>query len=82
MSRFSPLLKRLQQLEPDPEYIELWPPDVEGSLSKVLYDQLKAEGVELPAERPEPTTLMYLLKKGAERCWGEETDGEAGFAAA
>jgi hypothetical protein len=82
MSRFSPLLKRLHQLELDPEYIEPWPPDEEGSLSKVLYDQLKAEGFELPAKRPEPTTLMYLLKKGAERCWEEEADGEAGFSAA
>ena len=81
MSRFIPLFKRLHRLEPDPEYIEPWPPDVAGSLSKVLYDQLKAEGVELPAERPEPTTLMYLLMKSAERCWGEETDGEAGFSA-
>ena len=82
MSRFIPILERLRQLESDPEYIEPWPPDVEGSLSKVLYDQLKAEGIELPAEKPEPTTLMYLLKKGAERCWEEEADGEAGFPAA
>ena len=38
MSRYSPYLRRLQRLEPEPEYIEPWPPDVEGSLSKVLYD--------------------------------------------
>ena len=68
MSRFGPLFKRLRNLEPSPEMIESWPPNEEGSLSKVLYDQLKAEGLELPTERPEPTTLMYLLKKGAERC--------------
>ena len=48
MSRYSPYLRRLQRLEPEPEYIEPWPPTVGGSLSKVLYDQMIAEGVELP----------------------------------
>jgi hypothetical protein len=71
MSRFSPLLKRLQQLEPDPEYIESWPPDVEGSLSKVLYDQLREDGIELPAERPDkPFIFLYL--KAAEWFWSRE----------
>ena len=77
LKRFQILLNRLQRLEPDPDEIEPWPPE-EGSLSKVLYDQLKAEGVELPAERPETAPLMYLIKKGAEGCWAEEeADGEA-----
>ncbi len=79
MSRFSPLLKRLRNLEPSLEELEPWPPDVEGSLSKVLYDQLREEGVELPAERPEPMTpFMYLPMKAAEGCWPEGVaDGEA-----
>jgi hypothetical protein len=68
MSRFSPLLKRLQQLEPDPEYIEPWPPDQEGSFAKVMYDQLRAEGVDLPAERPDEP-FMFLYLKAAEWCW-------------
>ncbi len=71
MSRFGPLLKRLRNLEPSQEEIEPWPPDVEGSLSKVLYDQLRDEGVELPVERPDEP-FMYLLMKGAEGCWSEE----------
>jgi len=77
LSRYSPYLRRLQQLEPEPEYAEPWPPDVEGSLSKVLYDQLREEGVELPAERPdEPFMFMYL--KAAEVCWSREAvDGAA-----
>jgi hypothetical protein len=68
---------RLQRLEPEPEYVEPWPPDVEGSLSELLYDQLRAEGIELPAERPdEPFMFMYL--KAAEWCWSREAvDGAA-----
>ena len=72
MSRFGPLLKRLQRLEPMPKEMEPWPPDEEGCLSKVLYDQLREEGIELPAERPGATPLMYLLMKSAEGCWSRE----------
>lgn len=39
MGRFSPLFKRLQRLEPLPEYIEPWPP-LEGSLEWAI---LRAE---------------------------------------
>lgn len=69
MSRYSPYLRRLQRLEPEPEYIEPWPPDVVGSLSKVLYDQMIAEGVELPVERPGKDIVMYLLELNAPMVW-------------
>ena len=60
-----------------PEDIEPWPPDVEGSLSKVVYDQLKEEGVDLPTERPDKP-FMFLLMKSAEVCWSREAvDGAA-----
>ena len=71
MSRYSPYLRRLQRLEPEPEYIEPWPPDVEGSLSKLLYDQMIAEGVELPAERPSKDIVMFLLELDAPSVWGD-----------
>ena len=71
MSRYSPYFRRLHRLEPEPEYIEPWPPDVEGSLSKVLYDQMIAEGVELPAERPGKDIVMCLLKLDAPSVWGD-----------
>ena len=69
MSRYSPYLRRLQRLEPEPGYLEPWPPDVEGSLSKVLYDQMIAEGVELPVERPGKDTVMCLLEINSPRVW-------------
>jgi AAA+ ATPase superfamily predicted ATPase len=71
MSRYSPYLRRLQRLEPEPEYIESWPPTEEGSLSKILYDQMIAEGVELPVERPGKDIAMYLLKLDALRVWAD-----------
>jgi hypothetical protein len=71
MSRYSPYLRRLQQLEPEPEYIEPWPPTEEGSLSKLLYDQMMAEGVELPVERPGKDILMCLLEIDAPRVWAD-----------
>jgi hypothetical protein len=70
MSRYSPYLRRLQRLEPEPEYLEPWPPIEEGSLSKVLYDQMIAEGVELPVERPGKDVVMCLLGLNAPRVWG------------
>ena len=77
MSIFAPLLKRLRNLEPSLEELEPWPPYVEGSLSKVLYDKFREEGVELPVERPDEP-FMYLIMKAAERCWSEAAaDGEA-----
>jgi hypothetical protein len=57
----------MQRLVPETEYIEPWPPDVEGSLSKVLYDQMIAEGVELPVERPGKDIVMCLLELDAPR---------------
>ena len=71
MSRYSPYLRRLQRLEPEPEYIEPWPPTEEDSLSKVLYDQMIAEGVELPVERPGKDIVMCLLQLDAPRIWGD-----------
>lgn len=52
MSRFSSLLNRLRRLEPEPDEVEPWPPTEEGSLAKVLYDQLQAEGVAMQEEHP------------------------------
>jgi hypothetical protein len=75
VSRFSSLLNRLNRLEPEPKQLEPWPPVQEGSLSKILYDQLREEGVELPAERPEHGGFMFLIMKSAERCWPEAADG-------
>jgi hypothetical protein len=47
------------------------------SLSKVMYDQLGEEGVELPTERPDKP-FMFLLMKSAEVCWSQESvDGAA-----
>jgi hypothetical protein len=69
MSRYSPYHRRLQRLEPRPEYIEPWPPDVEGSLSKILYDQMIAEGVEMPVGRPGKDIVMCLLQLDAPRVW-------------
>ena len=71
MSRYSPYLRRLQRLEPEPEYIEPWPPNEEGSLSKVLYDQMREEGVELPIERPGKDIGMCLLELDAPRVWAD-----------
>ena len=71
MSRYSPYLRRLQQLEPEPEYIEPWPPDVDGSLSKFLYDQLVAEGVDLPVEHPGKDIMRCLLEIDAPRVWAD-----------
>ena len=51
MSRYSPFLKRLQRLEPEPEYIEPWPPKP-GTMCHILYQDLGQ-----PAECME----MYLL---------------------
>jgi hypothetical protein len=48
-----------------------------AALSKVIYDQLQAEGIELPVERPEPGPFMFLLMKSAERCWAREAMGGA-----
>ena len=69
--RFAALLRRIAKMEPGPEYTEPWPPDVEGSLSKLLYDQMIAEGVEMPVERPGKDILMCLLKLDAPRVWGD-----------
>jgi hypothetical protein len=74
LSRYSPYLRRLQRLEPEPEYVEPWPPDVEGSLAKLLYDQLREEGIELPAERPETPPLLWLVKNCAEECFSDEVE--------
>ena len=71
MSRYSPYLRRLQRLEPEPGYLEPWPPDVKGSLSKVLYDQMIADGFELPVERPGKDIVMCLLEINAPRVWAD-----------
>ena len=39
MSRYSPYLRRLQRLEPEPEYIKPWPPKP-GTMSNLLYQDL------------------------------------------
>ncbi len=71
MSRYFPYSRRLQRLEPEPEYIEPWPPTKEGSFSKVLYDQMMVEGVELPVERPGKDILIFLLEINAPRAWAD-----------
>jgi hypothetical protein len=74
MSRFSPLFKRLQQLEPDPEYIEPWPPTGEGDLASLLYNQMKADGVPMPADHPGGSVLLFLIKLGADRFFADEIE--------
>lgn len=67
MSRYSSYLRRLQRLEPEPQEAEEWPPTEDGSFSKVLYDQLMAESVELPTEHPGKDIAMFLLELNAPR---------------
>lgn len=70
MSKFAPLINRLRRLEPEPEEVEEWPPTEEGNLTTVLYQQLQAEGVELPATLPKGEDgLMVLLRLNAPRVW-------------
>jgi hypothetical protein len=69
--KYSDLQHRLQRLEPEPEELEPWPPDEEGSLAKVLYDQLKDAGYELPAERPEGDIVLFLLRLEAADLWAD-----------
>jgi len=77
MSRFSPLLKRLSRLEPDPEDIEPWPP-IEGSFLWAMLEGMKAEGVEIPEKPAHETDFMFLARLEAPRLWAEEeADGEA-----
>lgn len=77
MSRFSPFLKRLSRLEPDPEDIEPWPP-IEGSLLWAMLEGMKAEGVEIPEKPANETGFMFLARLEAPRLWAEEeADGEA-----
>lgn len=72
MSRFSPLLKRLSKPEPATENIALWP--AKDDLGKALYDQLKAEGVKLPATLAKgQSELLFLLELNAPRIWANET---------
>ena len=42
---------------------------MKGSLTKVLYDQMIAEGVELPVERPGKDIVMCLLEINSPRIW-------------
>lgn len=72
MSKFSSLLNRLRKLEPEPEEVEEWPPTEEGSLTTVLYQQLQAEGVELPATLPKNQDgFLLLLEMAALRVWDD-----------
>jgi hypothetical protein len=72
MKDIASLRKRLAALTihvPEPEP---WPPIEEGELATVLYNQLKAEGVELPEERPDTNDVfLYLLELDAPRVWAE-----------
>lgn len=68
MSRYSALLNRLHRLEPEPEEVEPWPPTEEGSLAKVLYDQLRSEGMDMQEEHP-GDVVLYLLEMGASKVW-------------
>jgi len=77
MSRFSPLIKRLRNLEPSPEEIEPWPP-IEGSFLWSILEGTKAEGIEIPEKPPDESGFMFLARLKAPRLWAEEdADGEA-----
>jgi hypothetical protein len=80
MKRFDCLFKRLRDLEPDPGLVEPWPPTEAGSPTKLLYDELREKGVELPIERPEPTPLLWLIKRCAEECFSDEEEAVDGAA--
>jgi hypothetical protein len=54
MSRYSPYFRRLQRLEPEPEYIDPWPPKP-GTMGHLLYQDIGQ-----PAERM-GFREMYLL---------------------
>lgn len=70
MSRFISLRNRLRRLEPEHEEVEEWPPTKEGNLTTVLYQQLQAEGVELPITLHKGQDgLLLLLELDAPRVW-------------
>lgn len=68
MSKFATILSRLRRLEPELEEVEPWPPTEDGSLAKVLYDQLRAEGMVMQEEHS-GDVVLYLLEMGASWVW-------------
>jgi len=57
-----------------PGLLEDWPPTIEGDLATLLYNQMKADGVPMPAEHPGPGVLLFLIKLGADRFFADETE--------
>ena len=78
MSRYSPYLRRLQRLEPEPEYIEPWPP-VQGSLEWAMLEGMKAEGIEIPEKPADETGFLFLAKLEVPRLWAEEAEACRGL---
>jgi len=70
MNRFSPLLKRLNRLEPNPKYIEPWPP-IEGSFLWAMLEGMKAVGVEIPEKPPDEPGFLFLARLEAPRLWAD-----------
>ena len=68
MSRFSSLLNRLKRLEPEPEYVEEWPP-IEVSLEWAIIEGMRADGIEIPEKPPGESGFMFLAKLEAPRLW-------------
>jgi|WetSurMetagenome_2_1015567.scaffolds.fasta_scaffold1661117_1 hypothetical protein len=68
--RFSSILRRVQRLEPEPEYAEPWPPE-EGSLSWAILEGRKAEGLETPTKPAGESGFMFLARLKAPRLWGD-----------
>lgn len=70
MRRFDYLYQRLKRLEPEPEYVEPWPP-LEGSLEWAILEGMKADGIEVHDKPANETGLMFLLGLEAPRLWGD-----------
>jgi len=70
MSRYSPYLRRLQRLEPEPEYIEPWPP-AEGTLEWAIMKGREVDRLETPEKPPGESGYMFLARLEAPRLWGD-----------
>lgn len=72
------LRSRISKLEMHflPGLQEPWPPTGEGDLANLLYNQMKADGVPMPADRPGGSVLLFLIKLGADRFFADEIEAE------
>jgi hypothetical protein len=72
--RYRPLLNRIMGLEPEPEYIEPWPP-AEGTLEGAMMEDMKADGLEITDKLANESGFMFLARLEAPRLWGDHVQG-------